>query len=286
MNLENKILKKVGLTKVVNAFRRKSQVKLPKQSGEDYLPKLLREIETQKDPKRFKETVLRTIQLYFDGLIEQRPEVYDPEIWTEQSNALNAILKGLQLTVSGFYRNPRNIHFSKVKEIILPFDSTIVKYGLEQEPKTRHLYEAEYEIAEYAEDITRALARKEIDLIMPIASGGFEPALLTADYIGVNSIFPVRYSWIGKKDDKVLIPNQAPEDYSMKQIKGKKVLVVDDLVCTAKTAIPTMKWVVKHNPAKMYFAVVREYGEELADRGWQKDSRYLYTPSIKQIVRT
>ena len=82
------------------------------------LPELLKQIKTEKNPGEFKETLLRAIQLYFDGLIENRQwnglflfwrkplaEIKNQEIWEEQKETLDAILSGVQMTVSGFYRN-------------------------------------------------------------------------------------------------------------------------------------------------------------------------------------
>jgi len=55
---------------------------------------LLHEIEIQKDPRKFKEAVLRVIQLYFDGLVEDRSsmKLLNQKVWSEQLEALNAIV--------------------------------------------------------------------------------------------------------------------------------------------------------------------------------------------------
>ena len=199
-----------------------SRDKLPKTFSRVFvgvhLSGLLKEIESQRDPNNFKEALLSSIQLYFDGLVEGRSELPNPEVWAEQLETLNALLRATGTTVSAFYRKNSEIPFDEVREVIMPYDSRLIKHGSKSEYKERHLAGKEQQVGNYAANIADVLESEEVDLIMPVASGGFEPALLTADYLGLKHIFPIRYSRVSRNDNGVLVPAQAPRDYPQQQI--------------------------------------------------------------------
>ena len=237
------------------------------------LTELLKKVRTEKDPAEFKEALLSVAQVYFDVLIEENRRKNrwflfwkkktirgGPEIWAEQEEALKALLSGIQMTVSGFYRNNRNVSFSDVKEVVLPHDSALIKYGVKKVSKRRHLYGLEGDVGGHIPEVVKALEGEKINLIIPIASGGFEPAALTADYLGVDYMLPVRYSYLSKDDLKVLIPQHAPDDYSQRQIKGSNVLIVEDIIASGRTASQVTKWAKKYSPAKVYLSAISILG--------------------------
>jgi hypoxanthine phosphoribosyltransferase len=110
-----------------------------------------------------------------------------------------------------------------------------------------------------------SLIHEPIDLIIPVASGGFEPAAIIAYYLGISKMFPVRFSVSSRKDKRVLVPSQAPRNYSAKNIADKTVLIVDDVVATGTTTQKLTDWIRKFDPAKIYFAIVRPKEEILGD---------------------
>lgn len=243
------------------------------------LKKLLRQIESPKDPKNFKEAILRAIQLYFDGLVENNDISTNPKIWAEQLKALDAILEGVRITTSGYYRQAK-VPFSEVQKVVLPFSSLLIKYGSKEGCKSRHLSESEHRVRDYAANVANTLIGEDINLIIPVASGGFEPAALIADYLGINKMFPVRYSAFSRGDSDVLISKQAPQEYTEQQINGTKVLVVDDFVSSGKTADAVIKWLKDYNPARAYFSVTAvTMGSYTLDKFGlhrHKNSPYLY----------
>ncbi|MDP3989599.1 MAG: phosphoribosyltransferase [archaeon] len=245
--------------------------KLPKTPSyafeEAKLSELLKEIESQRDPRKFKEAVLKGIQLYFDGLVEGRSEIKDSEVWEEQLEVLNAMLRGVGMTVVAFYRQNQEIPFDDIRNAIMPYDSRLIRHGSQKGCKKRHLDGSEDQVGRYAMKVANALEGEEVDLIIPVASGGFEPAVLVADYLGVNQLFPIRCSRMSRNDSGVLVPVQAPLDYPIHQISGNRILLVEDIVASGATASKLAQWVENYDPAKVYFAVVQCRGTDLVI-GW------------------
>jgi hypoxanthine phosphoribosyltransferase len=250
------------------------------------LPELLKEIESQRDPRKFKEAVLEGIQLYFDGLVEGRNELPNPEVWAEQLEALNAMLNGVGMTVAAFYRQNQEIPFDEVREAIMPYDSKLIRHGSQNGCKNRHLAGSEHQVGSYAVNVVNALDGEDVDLVIPVASGGFEPAFLTADYLGVNQLFPIRYSRVSRTDSRVLVPTQAPADYPMQQISGNRILLVDDIVASGATASKLAQWVKNYDPAKVYFAVVQGGGKDLGNSGFHshQSSQHLYKHEREAVL--
>jgi len=257
--------------------------------SENRLPDLLKEIESQRNPHEFKEVVLGCIQLYYDGLVELETPSNNPEIWEQQLETLNAMLAGVQMTVAAFYRQDRDIPFDQVLEVIMPHDSFLIEYGSQKEKKIRHLSREGVAVREYAINVAATLKDGEIDVIMPIASGGFEPAALTASYLGISQMFPVRYSRVSRGDKDVLVPTEAPADYAEQQISGKRVLMVDDIIASGATVSKLMEWITKgYTPREIQFAVVHSDHNSNFHRslGLYQDheSPYLFRYKLESIL--
>jgi len=238
------------------------------------LSRLLEEIEKQRNPKLFKEAILKSAQLYYDGLIENPAP---SGVWISQLETLDAIIDCTRETVGSFYEDHKKIPFDKIYERIAPHKSRLIKYGSRHACKYRHLAAYGRQIVDFSKDLSNALKWEKIDLIIPIASGGFEPAAFMADSLEVDEIFPVRYSSVSRKDKEVLIPAQAPLNYSENRISGNRVLIVDDLIEKGTTANNVIDWTKKYNPAQIYFTSVTGRKDlnhlNLCQR---KDSEYLY----------
>lgn len=247
---------------------------------------LLKKIESQRNPLEFKEALLGCIQLYFDGLVDRREEIENPEVWTEQLEALSAILTGVGITVVAFYRQNREIPFNEVREVVMPYNSTLIRHGSKSKPKGRHLAGCELLVGNYATSVANALTGEEFDLVIPIASGGFEPAVLTANYLGVNQFFPVRYSTVSRKDTEVLFPAYVTPDYLTQKISGRRILLIDDIVCHGRTASKLLRWIEKYNPASVHFAFVQGQGERLNALGLHRhqSSIHLYKHEREMVL--
>jgi hypoxanthine phosphoribosyltransferase len=222
------------------------------------IPELLKDIKTEKDATSFKESMLGLIQLYYDGLVEKEECSKSSQVWTKQKETLDELLRGVQLTVARFYQANKNIPFLQVKKIVLPLEERLIKYGSKKSSKTRHLSLCENQVRDYATDIIPLLENEKIDTIIPVASGGFEPAVLAADYLGITNIFPVRYSILSREDTRVNLAHHAPRKYTYKQITDKKVLIIEDIIYSGETIGEIISWTEKFRPAKVYVGIVQE----------------------------
>ena len=182
------------------------------------------------------------------------------------------------MTVAGFYRQRRKVPFSEIRELVLPFAPKLIEYGSDKACKHRHLRDLEKRVKDYGHRVSNALTGERLDIVLPIASGGFEPAVLIADYLQIDQVFPVRYSITGRRDKKVLIPAHLSPDYPRQNIEGRKILVVDDVVGRGTTISKLAEWVENLNPSKVYFSVVQGAHLKSPDSEFDsyQHSRHLY----------
>ena len=263
----------IGLPQKTNDFFNKDIKENRKVKGT--LPELLKLIEsTEENPIRFKEAVLGIIQLYFDGLIDNKG-IKDPEIWKEQSETLEAVIEGVKLTLTSYYRSTED-YFPVVREVLLSQDSRLIRYGSDKYSVRGHLSGSESEIMGYANDLS-AFLRESIDLIIPITSGGFEPALLTAYDLKIDEILPVRYSRYRYNDHTVSVPFQLPLEYMEQRINDKVILVVDDITCIGETASKVIGFVEKYFPSKILFTTVLGKNKNLFHLGLYNHSSSEHT---------
>lgn len=217
------------------------------------LPKLLEQIEVQRNPINFKEAMLQIVQLYFDGLVEDY-EVRQDKIWKEQSEALDALLQSAKLTVSNFYDG--NPSFERAKEIVTDYAPILIKHGSKEGSKLRRFYNDGHLIKYFSIEVAPAFKKKEINCVIPVASGGFEPGLLVAGHLENSRILPVRYSDYSRDDKTVLVPTQAPSGYAAEEIRDKNVLIIDDVVDRGRTLGKVLEWIQRYKPQELYFAAV------------------------------
>ena len=97
-------------------------------------------------------------------------------------------------------------------------------------------------------NMTKELAFKvadsgyEPDLLLAIARSGFVPGRLMSDFLGNSDLYALKVEhWLdttAEHMDDAIIPVRSPLP-----VKGKKVLVVDDIVDTGRSAIQTLNYV-------------------------------------------
>ena len=242
------------------------------------LIKKLQYIEKEKNPLKFKTSVLEIIQLYFDGIIENQFNSHSPEIWNEQSKILNSLFEATKITTYNYYENLKNLPYDKILNLILPYETTLLKYSSKKKSKNRHLTEKEHFINDFQKKLPKELKQKKIDLIIPISSGGFEPSALIAKHLNIEKILPVRYSPQAKKDKKVLTPNQMPSEYIQNNIYNKNILIIDDIAASGTTLAKTARWTEKQIPKQIDISIVLGGRKHLTYNGIhkQKNSNYLY----------
>jgi hypoxanthine phosphoribosyltransferase len=118
-------------------------------------------------------------------------------------------------------------------------------------------------------DMSKKLAFKvtesgyEPELLLAIARSGFVPGRLMSDFLGNSSLFALKVEhWLdttAEHQEDAVIPIRSPLP-----VKGKKVLVIDDIVDTGRSAIQTLKYVndlgaKEAKSAVMLYLTVSEY---------------------------
>lgn len=97
-------------------------------------------------------------------------------------------------------------------------------------------------------DMTKKLAFKVTesgfnpDLLLAIARSGFVPGRLMSDFMGNANLYALKVEhWLdttAEHQEDAVIPIRSPLP-----VKGKRVLVIDDIVDTGRSAIHTLKYV-------------------------------------------
>jgi len=133
---------------------------------------------------------------------------------------------------------------------------------------------------EYLEDVKKlALIIKESnfkpDVIVAVARGGFVPARVISDIIGVDLILTIvakAYKGIGRKSKVVII-----QSFDCKHIIGKDVLVVDDIVDSGETMVKVLEFIYKCSPREVRSATVYH-------KPWSKIVPDYYIKTVKDWI--
>ena len=212
------------------------------------IEELIKLLSKRKRPLYIKEDLLKINQLYFNGILEEQTN----KSKSEKLNLLNIIFHTTQKALKQYYEKNQEINKQEILESLMPYDSQIIEYASKEKSKIRHLQGEDKKIAKKINCIINELNNQEIDTIIPIASGGFESALLLENYLKTNNIFPIRYSRIGKRDEYILTPENPNKIY------GKNILIMEDSINTGKTKTKVTEWVQKHSPKELHFEYIEK----------------------------
>lgn len=253
----------------------KSFTKPTKQFSQVSLEELLETLKSPFDPHPFKETLLQITQLYYDGLIE-RHEHTGPKTWKQQLKTLRNLLQGVSDTLAAYYVQGKKVPMQEVSASMRHDKRNIMLYGSNKSCYKRHLYGEENCVSAFAMCLGNSNLQPE--LIVPVASGGFEPALVAAYILGAKYVLPVRYSPLTRNDNHVLVPFNAPQDYVHKQLEGKHILIIDDVSESGLTAKTVTDWTLNFNPASVRFASVKVSSRTLEGLNFSRESYYVFSP--------
>ncbi len=119
-------------------------------------------------------------------------------------------------------------------------------------PKTKLVTWGEY--GRLAESLSKKIlkSREDFDLVVGIARGGFPVALVVADRLRAHIDFVnvKSYLGIGKRSPPKILSTL------IQDVKGRKVLVVDDLIDEGDTMETVTKYVGTHHPDSISTAVL------------------------------
>lgn len=118
-------------------------------------------------------------------------------------------------------------------------------------------------------DMSKQLAFKvtesgyEPELLLAIARSGFVPGRLMSDFLGNSNLYALKVEhWLdttAEHQEDAVIPIQSPLP-----VKGKRVIIIDDIVDTGRSAIQTLNYVSslgakEVKSAVMLYLTVSEY---------------------------
>gem|GEM_PF-3129967 len=214
---------------------------------------LLKELENSRNPAVIKEIVLSLNQLYFDGLIEGD---YSAEPKLEQFG-LNKLIEAGILTIGSFYDGSLEGRLDEVKNIIFSAERDISKYSSKERAKSRHLRGFEDDILNWGKELSKN--ELDINLIVPVASDGSEPAFLAASLMGLNpeEIIPLRFSRKSRNDSEVRKPkNFSHED---ERLKGKRILITEGVSYQFYSIAKVKDYIKLQEPESITLSVVLPY---------------------------
>lgn len=115
------------------------------------------------------------------------------------------------------------------------------------------------------------------DLLLAIARSGFVPGRLMSDFMGNSNLFALKVEhWLdttAEHQEDAVIPVRSPLP-----VKGKRVLVIDDIVDTGRSAIQTLNYVnelgaSEVKSAVMLYLTVSEYEPDYYSK---KESEWIW----------
>ena len=118
------------------------------------------------------------------------------------------------------------------------------------------------EVYELSFDVARQLrgARFEPEVVVAIARGGFVPARLLCDFLGVDALVSQQIRHYGpgaRRQDRAHIEHPLADDLA-RELGGRRVLVVDDVNETGETLAVARAQIASLGPGELRVAVLHE----------------------------
>jgi hypoxanthine phosphoribosyltransferase len=109
-------------------------------------------------------------------------------------------------------------------------------------------------VIKYCEELAEKTRDFEPDIIIGISRGGLVPARVLSDILDINRVGIIGIVFYKKTGE----PGESPEitqDLSM-DIKGKKILLVDDVADTGKSLVFAKEYLERMGPAEVRIAAL------------------------------
>lgn len=199
------------------------------------------------DKQAVKSGALEIIQLVFDGMIERGGN------WGDKLRLLEKLMEMGTSFIGDYYRN--RFHHRKVASDILDISGDILRYGdLRNPSKSYHLSWSQGSIYGRVREYQDMLMVPNV--IIPVASEGFEPAFLFASIYDCASVFPMRFSPT-RSDKKVMVARGTPGGYLNNLIEGQRVLVVEGTVKKGRSLSKVCQKVLAAHPSELEFCTMQ-----------------------------
>lgn len=212
---------------------------------------LIDKINSASSPKEIKDAFFSVSQLYFDGLLNLGEDRKTKEMRELTETMINCA----KSVVYDFYIGDRG-NIMNIKYPINEISQKIITISSGENVRHRHLNGYDEAVASSCSDVAAELYEKNINTVVPILSGGLEPAMLLAHNLNVKNVSPIRTHVGGTVDSENII-----NFYSFREsIDGKNILISDDVLQTGSTAKSVMSFVKEFNPNNIYLSNVVNYG--------------------------
>ncbi|MBW6462367.1 MAG: phosphoribosyltransferase [DPANN group archaeon] len=165
------------------------------------------------------------------------------------------------MSVGSFYEG-KGIDTYRVWDIFMPYLSDIFEYGeTDISSKVRYLRHFWYGVQKLGIALQENFDSefKVHDVIVSVASGGFEPAYLIMHIMEKDHLFVLRYS-TRRSDCKVQVFEKDNNYFLGENLTGQNVFVIDDVIEYGDSMFEVLKYVVNLKPSKLYgFSVFCRY---------------------------
>ena len=227
-------------------------------SVSDLFSKLRRHLawDNPRDDYSAVEECLGILKLYYDGIYEKEQNSLSYFSETRHKNekqTLEELLSGCK-SIVGRVHSGSELLPSDLRQV-LSLEDKVTKYASDGQCGSRHLNKG-YPIQELVSQLERIRDKKgDFDSVFYVASGGAEPALL---YCARNGGIPtpIRFSNCRLSDGNVAIPKSISTGYLKEKIRGKRVLLVEDVMISGLSIGKVIEYISKYKPKELYGCVV------------------------------
>lgn len=240
-----------------------------------YCSDILRGLEHEENPVILKSDILDLAQLLFEGIV-LRPERGSCD---GKKACLDALYDAGKRCIGSFYRGEPEPP-DTLRELLLPQATAIISYAKDTPPKNRHL-RWDYTLQLFGRSLPKLFpGLSGIEVLVGIASGGFEPSFLLMDMLDCP-LLPVAYSHVHGTDTTPHLPKLQKGPY-LSALHGKQVLLVDDVVYSGKALWKVSCEVASAQPRALYGCAVAGLSEQIVYD--KKEALKRLVPSLRPGV--
>jgi hypoxanthine phosphoribosyltransferase len=254
----------------VSTLKKALKIREENEENEHTLSGILKTALRECSKGRLSDELLDITQLYLTKLIEpDKVGIYDSddtasefrkptENGTENERAtLEKLLSTDERVVTAF-RLDRPLYFNPIRKTLRDVSRELKSKSSCAKPHDRYLEttlgkDAGHYLDVFYESAREKLGKVNIDVIIYVAHGALEPALLLKELKPDAELLPVRYSHYRAGDSEPKLPRYMTLDEFGGKIKGKSVIVIDDDIDSGRTIAKVVDWVNDFGPKRLYF---------------------------------
>jgi hypothetical protein len=211
----------------------------------------------------FKDALLNLAQVYYSGMLDCCATL--PDI-PKRRAAWVGLWDAIGSTVRNYYVSA-TIDRTHVESLLKQHRSIYLRLSGERRSKIRHLEHKGLDVLQTVEGLIPAIKKRDLDLLLPIMSGGLEPAALLNCYLPFKQVVSARLSH-SKESDREL---QFAFPFDAAQVCGKKALLVEDVILSGFTVNCAAKNLKELNASQVLLSyVIRDEAYPDSLSGWHQ----------------